>query len=40
MIDNNYQLKSQFENYDEMKNNFYSQVIEDIKENNVKELDG
>ena len=40
MIDNNNQLKSQFKNYDDMKNNFYSQVIEDIKENNVKELDG
>lgn len=38
MIDHNHQVKSQFENYDEIKNNFYKEIIGDIEISNKNDL--
>ncbi len=40
MIEHNHQMKIQFENYDELKKRFYSEIIQDLECNNEKELDG
>jgi len=38
MIEHNNQVKSQFENYDEIKNNFYKEIIGDMENNNKNDL--
>lgn len=40
MIEHNNQMKMQFENYDELKQQFYNEIIHDLESNNEKELDG
>lgn len=39
MIEHNNQMKIQFENYDELKQRFYSEIIQDLEISNEKELD-
>jgi len=40
MIEHNNQMKTQFENYDELKQRFYNETIQDLEGNNEKDLDG